>query len=64
MGCGGKSHKLGFLLSLQWFCCGFLVGLQWIFVGLRWVWVSGEGGGGRWRMWAWLGWLSVIYGEF
>jgi hypothetical protein len=42
MGCGGRSHKLGFLLSLQWVCCGFLVGLRWIFVGLRWVWVSGD----------------------
>jgi hypothetical protein len=42
MGCDGKSHKLGFLLSLQWVCCGFLVGLRWIFVGLRWVWVSGD----------------------
>ena len=40
MGYGGKSHKLGFLLSLQWVCCGFLVGLRWIFVGLQWVWVS------------------------
>ena len=42
MGCGGRSHKLGFLLSLQWVCCGFLVGLRWIFVGLQWVWVSGD----------------------
>jgi hypothetical protein len=30
------------LLSLQWVFSGFLVGLQWIFVGLRWVWVSGD----------------------
>jgi hypothetical protein len=42
MGCSGRSHKLGFLLSLQWVFSGFLVGLRWIFVGLRWVWVSGD----------------------
>jgi hypothetical protein len=42
MGCDGRSHKLGFLLSLQWVSFGFLVGLRWIFVGLRWVWVSGD----------------------
>jgi hypothetical protein len=42
MGCNGRSHKLGFLLSLQWVFSGFLVGLRWIFVGLRWVWVLGD----------------------